>query len=177
MLNINKKISLRDFAEKDIENKVNWINDSRNNEFLHYELPLEYEKTLAWFKGRNLERRNDFVIEYEGHPVGLIGLLNIDYENQKAEYYVSMGDVLCKGKGIATNASYLLLQHAFETLKLNKIYLNVDYDNVIARRMYDKVGFKEEGIFREDLLRRGKLIDRVRYAYFKKDWIERKLCK
>lgn len=173
MFNINEKVSLREFAEKDIENKVNWINNPQNNEFLHYELPLEYEKTLKWFHARNINTRNDFVIEYENVPVGLIGLLNIDYVNRKAEYYVSMGEVNYKGKGIASAASYLLLKHAFECLDLNKVYLNVDYDNVFAKKMYQKIGFKQEGVFKEDLMHHGKLIDRVRYAYFKNDWIER----
>lgn len=175
MLNIDKSVSLRSFEERDIENKVDWINNPSNNEFLHYDLPLEYDKTLAWFKGRNINTRNDFVIEYEGTPVGLIGLLNIDYTSKKAEYYVSMGDVSYKGKGVATKASYLLLEYAFKKLNLNKVYLNVDYDNQIARKMYQKIGFKQEGIFKEDLMHHGRLIDRVRYAYFKRDWIERDL--
>ena len=37
-------VTIRKFEEKDIANKIKWINDERNNRFLHYDLPLEYEK-------------------------------------------------------------------------------------------------------------------------------------
>ena len=168
------EVVLRKFNKSDIPNKVRWINDECNNTYLHYDIPLEIEKTQKWYESvKDRRDRYDAVIEVDGIPVGLIGLLNIDDVNQKAEYYVSMGDVTYKGKGIATEASYLLLEYAFEKLHLNKVYLNVDYENTIARKMYEKVGFKEEGLFKEDLWHHGKLIDRVRFAYFKRDWVER----
>ena len=45
-----KEISIRKFNENDIHNKIKWINDSKNNKYLHYDLPLEYDKTLKWFE-------------------------------------------------------------------------------------------------------------------------------
>ena len=33
-------VTIRKFEEKDIANKIKWINDERNNRFLHYDLPL-----------------------------------------------------------------------------------------------------------------------------------------
>ena len=84
------QISIRRFEERDIEKKVAWINDPRNNTYLHYDLPLEVEKTRLWFqKNRDRLDRFDAVIEADGVPVGLIGLLGIDDRNRKAEYYVA----------------------------------------------------------------------------------------
>ena len=53
---------------------------------------------------------------------------------------------------------------------MNKVYLNVDADNVAACSLYEKNGFQKEGIFREDLFRRGVLIDRIRYAVLRNDY-------
>ena len=39
-------ILIRDFKENDIKNKIEWINDPRNNTFLHYDIPLNYKDTL-----------------------------------------------------------------------------------------------------------------------------------
>ena len=50
-------IEIRRFIEKDIPLKVKWINDEKNNRFLHYDLPLSEEKTLLWF--RSLQGRKD----------------------------------------------------------------------------------------------------------------------
>lgn len=38
------KISIRKFEGKDIPKKVEWINNSENNKYLHYDIPLKIEK-------------------------------------------------------------------------------------------------------------------------------------
>lgn len=158
------KIALRDFQEDDITLKVEWINDPRNNWYLHYSLPLEYDKTLNWFQGRNMKKRLDCMIEYDGIPVGLIGLLEIDPTNKKAEYYITIGAHDYKNRGIATGASRLILDYAFDVLLLNKVYLNVDAENRGACALYEKLGMMCEGVFIQDLWHRGAFVDRKRYA-------------
>ena len=46
-------ILIRDFKENDIKNKIEWINDPRNNTFLHYDIPLNYKDTLNWYKTKD----------------------------------------------------------------------------------------------------------------------------
>lgn len=157
-------VCLREFVEDDIPLKVRWINDCRNNRYLHYDIPLCATKTLSWFRMKNRKTRLDCVIEFQGHPVGLIGLLQIDRENEKAEFYISMGEVDFKRQGIATKASRALLRYAFQILKLHKIYLNTDAENEVAHKLFEKLGFVQEGFFRDDMVHRGKFIDRIRYA-------------
>lgn len=170
MNDADNQVSIRLFTADDVARKVEWINNPENNQYLHYEIPLSYDKTYQWFLGKNNEVRMDCVIEYGGVPVGLIGLLAIDKVSRKAEFYISMGDTGCKRKGIATAATQLLLKHAFEELDLNKVYLNVDADNQAACRLYEKVGFDCEGYFKQDLMHRGRLVDRKRYAMLKADF-------
>ena len=165
-----ESVTLRDFTEGDINNKIRWINDPENHRYLHYDVPLEYSKTLQWFLSKDNNCRLDFVIEYENVAVGLIGLLGIDNVNSKAEYYICIGEKQYKGKGIAKIASKVLLSLAFSELNLNKVFLNVDAQNTIACHLYETIGFECEGYFREDLLHNGVLIDRKRYAILAKDW-------
>lgn len=159
-------VTLREFQEEDIENKVRWINDPSNNTYLHYELPLEYSKTLVWFHNKCNEKRLDLVIEYERVPVGLIGFLGIEKNHKKAEFYICLGEHQFKRRGIAKKATTLLLQYGFSVLHLNKVFLNVDAENVAACNLYECVGFLCEGYFKEDLFHRGRYIDRKRYAIF-----------
>ena len=164
-------ITLRKFTAEDIPNKVRWINDESNNTYLHYELPLELEKTQCWFDNiKNKADRYDAVIEADGVSIGVIGLLNIDSVNLKAEYYITLGEASYKRKGISYIASQQLLEYAFDVLDLNKVYLNVDANNIAACNLYEKLGFNCEGIFKEDMMHRGELIDRKRYAILKRDW-------
>lgn len=162
-------VSLRLFEERDIPQKVVWINNPENNQHLHYNIPLNCEDTRKWFFAKNNTIRMDYVIEYNGVPVGLVGLLAIDYFHHKAELYISMGEVAYKRRGVATTAIQMLLEYGFEYLHLHKIYLNTDGDNYPAHRLFEKVGFVREGYFRDDMIHRGRYIDRIRYSVFS-DW-------
>lgn len=89
-------VTLREFEETDISLKVDWINNPDNNKFLHYELPARVDKTIKWFHEKDNAKRLDCIIEYKGIPVGLVGLLQIDKINSKAEYYITIGDASFK---------------------------------------------------------------------------------
>lgn len=161
-------VTIRKFEKRDIPNKVKWVNDKRNNAYLHYDLPLEIAKTEKWFDS-NQDRvdRYDAIIEADNIPVGLIGLLNIDQKNKKAEYYISMGEVEYKGKGIATQASRLLLDYAFIELKLEKVFLYTEKENIGAQKLFEKVGFEKEGLLKNDLYHNGRFVDRYVYGLSK----------
>lgn len=166
------KVTIRKFALNDIPKKIEWINNSENNQYLHYDLPLEYEKTVEWFnRTKDLSTRFDAVIDVDDIPVGLIGLLSIS--DNSAEYYVSMGETAYKGKGIATQASNELLDYAFRTLKLENVYLFTEVDNIPAQALFSKIGFKMKTIRRKDILSHGKLVDRFEYVLKKSEWISK----
>lgn len=166
-------VSIRKFIYDDIPLKVKWINDSANNKYLHYDLPLEYEKTCEWFRN-NAHRtdRYDATIEVDGVAVGLIGLLSIDMNNKKAEYYISMGETSYKGRGVATKASIELFKYAFDVLGLERLYLFTEVENIVAQKLFLKIGFQEEGLLRNDLFSRGQFVDRYAYAILRKDYDE-----
>src|SRR5690554_396891 len=136
------KVTIRKFNSNDINNKLKWINDPKNNTFLHYDLPLEYGNTLKWYQSiKDRRDRYDAVICVNDEAVGLIGLLSIDYSAKNAEYYIVMGDEKLKGKGIAFEASKLILEFAFNNLELNKVYLFTEVKNIPAQKLFEKVGF------------------------------------
>lgn len=165
------KVRIRKFEKSDIPIKVEWVNNPANNTFLHYDIPIEVGKTEQWFQN-NLGRtdRYDGLIEVDGFSVGLIGLLSIDHKNKKAEYYVMMGNTDFKGKGIAKEASRQIINYGFYELDLNRIYLYTEVKNIIAQKLFERVGFIKEGCLRADLLSHGEFVDRYVYSILKEDW-------
>jgi RimJ/RimL family protein N-acetyltransferase len=158
-------IAIRRFEEKDIPYKVKWINDEGNNKYLHYDLPLREDKTLTWFRGlKNRPDRVDYTITYNGSPIGLIGLINIDQRNRRAEYYICLGEKKYKGKGIAQIASKILIDKAYRKFKLSRLYLYTETGNIRAQRLFEKIGFKKEGLIKNDLIYNGRKIDRYVYG-------------
>lgn len=165
------KVTVRQFERNDIPKKVEWINNPENNQFLHYDIPICVEKTEKWFDSHiGEETRYDAVIEADGVSVGTIGLLNIDRKNSKAEYYIAMGETTYKGKGIAKEASMLILKYAFEELGLNRVYLFTESENIAAQKLFERVGFVKEGLIRQDIIFHGKLVDRFAYGYLREEW-------
>lgn len=167
------KVLLRKFEYKDIETKIKWINNPDNNRYLHYDLPLEFNKTAEWFeKIKCRSDRYDAVIQVDGVAVGLIGFLSIDQKNKKAEYYVLIGEQNYKRKGIAVKASELLLEYAREILKLNKLYLFTETENLSAQKLFEKLGFEREGLLKQDLLTVRGYVDRYIYGLILKNDIK-----
>ena len=163
-------VSIRDFEINDIEKKVEWINNPVNNQFLHYNIPLNIEDTKKWFYNiENASNRHDMIIEYNSVPVGVIGIINI--EKKKGEYYITLGETNYRRKGISYRASKLILDCAFNKWHLKKIWLCVDEKNYAARNLYEKIGFKLEGFLRKDIFFKGEMINRCMYGILKEEWL------
>lgn len=170
------KIYLRKFNETDIPYKVKWINDEENNKYLHYDLPLREDKTLIWYqKNKNRTDRADYTIIYNNERAGLIGLLNIDSKNKKAEYYICLGGKKFRGKGIAFYATKEIIKTAYTKYGLQKLYLFTEIDNQPAQRLFEKVGFEKEGLLKNDLIYNGKKIDRYVYGLDIEKYIQENL--
>lgn len=165
------RISIRKMKKEDIPLKVKWINDEQNNQFLHYDLPLEQSKTEVWYeKIKDRLDRYDGIIEADGNPVGVIGILEIK-ENQ-GEYYITLGEPSYKGKGIATEATRQILQFAFTELGLDKVYLYTECENIPAQKLFEKAGFRKAGTEYGKVKNRGRSVDRFYYEISRKEFEE-----
>ena len=157
-------IEIREFQLKDIPYKVKWINDERNNKYLHYDLPLREDKTVQWFQSlEGRDDRMDYTITFDGSPAGLIGLLNIDNEKKNAEYYICIGEERFKGKGVAQKSTELLIKEAHSKFRLKNIYLYTEVKNIRAQKLFEKCGFIKEKLIKNDLFYNGRHIDRYLY--------------
>lgn len=90
--------------------------------------------------------------------LGTISLKNIDLINKTAEYAITTRKK-ASGKGVAFEATQLLLEKAFCEYGLHRVYLSVLADNESAIRLYKKCGFKFEGEFRDHLIINGRYIN------------------
>ncbi|HDY85357.1 hypothetical protein LCGC14_1581180 [marine sediment metagenome] len=73
--------------------------------------------------------------------------------------------------GINTEAKYLLLRHAFETLSLNRVEFITDYLNTTSRNAILRLGAKEEGLLRSHMVMpNGRIRDSVVFSIVKHEW-------
>jgi RimJ/RimL family protein N-acetyltransferase len=59
------------------------------------------------------------------------------------------------GRGLATEIGFAMLKLAFDTLKLHRVYAQCRVENHASRRIMAKIGMRQEGILRENVLARG----------------------
>lgn len=149
------EVTLRKINLEDLELIRNWRNSDKIRKcFFHQELITE-EQQLNWFN-EYLKNETDlmFMIETnEGVPIGTLAIYHIDAVNRQAEVgRIMLGNEKYLGKGYAIKALELLLANSFREMDLERIYLEVLDDNERAVGMYDKIGFKTEGIKRKSIM-------------------------
>jgi len=165
---------LRPIDLDDTDNILKWRNNPEIRRNLFSSEPVTKEKHLQWLRKlrESTDRKEFIIIRKDGRiPIGTVGLSNIDYQNQKAELGIMIGETAEWGKGFGAEACRLILRFAFEDMKLNKVYLKVFKRNAPAVRIYEKLGFIKEGLLREEIKKDGEYCDIFYMAILKKDWI------
>lgn len=115
----------------------------------------------------------NFGIWYQSKLIGVVSFASIDKDRKKGglAYWL---DSEYQGKGIITQACKQLLEYGFNTLNLHRIEISCAAGNSKSRAVAERLGFTQEGIFREsELIRGGKLVDNYYYALLKQNWMER----
>lgn len=119
------------------------------------------ERTLAWYRSRaDQGDRLDLAIvdATSGACVGEAVLNDVDAEQRSCNFRILIGPA-GRGRGLGTEATRLILDHAFATTELHRIELEVYSFNPRARRAYEKAGFVAEGVRRDALLFDGEWIN------------------
>jgi len=100
----------------------------------------------------------------DGLPIGATAFLNIDVDQRLAELRKLIGEPAMRGRGYAKAASRLWVGYGFRGLRLHKIYLNTLNTNLRNIQLNEDLGFKVEGMLRDEVLVDGKYYDVLRMA-------------
>lgn len=166
---IGERIRFRAIDRDDLPTFVKWINDPEVRQGIY--LPFSMADEEDWFDRmralpadeHNLAIEVCEPAEGEGKDswkmIGSCGFFKLDGRNRSSEFGIMIGDKSYWNKGLGTEAVHLLVQHGFNTLNLNRIYLRVFENNPRAIRAYEKAGFTHEGRLRQAEFKDGKYID------------------
>jgi RimJ/RimL family protein N-acetyltransferase len=137
--------TLRPLTEDDLPLTLAWRNADCNRVWFSHPGCISWEEHSAWF-ARYQERDNDYVWVIEhgepSRPIGQLSLYNVDWQERRAEYgRLLIGDLSVRGKGLATLATRMCLQHATGAMGLHEVYCFIKVDNVTSRRACAAAGF------------------------------------
>ena len=109
-----------------------------------------------------------------GRLIGTCAFSQLDGDNGSALFHITIGEKDAWGHGFGTEATELMLQHAFERLGLHRVALSVFAFNERAIRAYRKAGFILEGRARQSIWREGRYWDELQMSMLDADWAARR---
>ena len=147
-----KLINLRELTMDDATTIVNLMDDKIAKYLYQVPYPYRIEDGLNFIKSSyedfKLRKAITFAIDYKNKSKSLlllaetIGIKDIDYVNKKAEIGYWIGKQY-QGKGIATECVRLVVNYAFDELKLKEISAYVFPDNNSSIKVLEKNGFEK----------------------------------
>jgi RimJ/RimL family protein N-acetyltransferase len=124
--------------------------------------PGAMERAEQWYSscGADDDRLDMAIVERKtGDYVGEVVLENLDAANQSCTFRIALVGPRAFGRGYGTEATRLILAHAFGTVGVHRVELEVFAVNPRARHVYEQVGFVYEGTKRHALHWQGEWID------------------
>ena len=122
--------------------------------------------------GRLVDGWLDFGVEAEGRLIGDVGARQPQRAFPPGVYEVgidlfAVGD---RGRGFGREAISLLTAHLFDAGLAERVQGSTDVSNAAMRRVFELLGFREEGVMRAFMPARGGRADYVLYAVTRDDW-------
>ena len=110
----------------------------------------------------------------DGVPIGIASYLRVAPENGNIEVgHLHFSNTL-KKTPVATEAMYLMMYRAFEELGYRRYEWKCDSLNQPSRSAAERLGFKFEGIFRQDRIYKNRNRDTAWFSIIDSEWPELK---
>ncbi len=134
-------------------------------------LALRRARTERWLSESHDDSQSYIICTLdEGRPVGRLDVFEIDPLNGSAAFGIGIGDPSDRGRRYGRDAVEALCDHVFGQLRLERLWLTTDADNLHAQHVYEAAGFRREGVARHAYYQDGRYQDDVRMAILREDW-------
>lgn len=170
-VNGRPRIQLRPVRPADSGQLLAWRNAPHVAAYMYSGHAISQAEHDAWFAlALAAADRRYWIIERAGEGVGLANLTRIDAVNRKCDWAYYLGETSTRGQGIGACVEYIVLQHVFGPLGLNKLCCEVFLDNEAVWRLHESFGFTREALYRDHVFRDGVFRDVVGLAILARDW-------
>ena len=158
------RVYLRALELNDYQTTIKWRNDDEiwsmvvgRKYFVSEEFERKWMEKLVGTESGDIGLAICTVADHK--HIGNFYLRNIDFFNRNAASSHLIGDKNYWGSGYATEATLLMLYHAFFDLGLERIQARQLLSNPASIRVHQKCGYQLEGVLRKACLKNGELVD------------------
>jgi len=153
-------ITLKPFKKQYIEflRKVRTHPDI--NKYLFTDVHNSKKEQEKWYKNVYLKDKSCliFIALDKKIPIGYGQINHIDYLNHSCEVGFCVAPEF-QGRGYGKILTKKIINYTIEELKMHRVYLEVFRINKRAIKLYEKIGFKKEGILRDKIFKNKKFHD------------------
>jgi diamine N-acetyltransferase len=162
---VGERAALGQLKREHLPSLARWINDPEVRRGLAYRGLVNEDSELKWYEETTEAARAPrptavlFAVHdsADGELVGTCVLEEIDHHFARAELGIVIGRR--RGTGIGTDATRLALDWAFTMIGLRNVMLETYEFNELARRAYERAGFKLIGRRRDAVFAMGRRWD------------------
>jgi RimJ/RimL family protein N-acetyltransferase len=171
---LGRRVVLRRHRPDNIRAFVRWYSDPEVARLTRYQpTALSADEIQRFFYSRILG--TDFLamaihVRESDRLIGTCAFSQLDGDNGSVLFHITIGEVDAWSKGYGTEATELMLAHAFTRLPLHRVALTVFDFNTRAIRAYEKCGFVVEGRSREAIFRDGRYWDEIHMSVLADEW-------
>ncbi|MCA8967592.1 MAG: GNAT family N-acetyltransferase [Kofleriaceae bacterium] len=168
-------VRLRPIEEADVDDILGWVNDPEiiGNIAAFSGHAFTREQELTWVRSVRVSRTEvvfSILAAAGGHYLGQCGIHQIHDRSKVGRLACIIANRAEMGRGYGSAAIRALLDHAFGPLGLHKVWLMVFAHNTRGRGIYGRIGFREEGVLREEYFHEGGWHDMVRMSMLAREW-------
>jgi diamine N-acetyltransferase len=115
--------------------------------------PMSQAEAEKWYREMIVDKDRVWfviVLKKSDRVIGEAGLLRMFRPWRNTDMTIIIGEKDAWGKGYGTEAGHLLLDYAFKQLGFHRISVGVVGFNERALKFWEGLGFKKEGVHREE---------------------------
>jgi RimJ/RimL family protein N-acetyltransferase len=172
---MGRRVLLREPREDDGPALFRYTSDPDVTRFLAIEPPGTIDDTLYYIARcrEHRERGSEYVFVIADlstdAPMGITCLRHIDAPMRTAQVGTWLGRDRW-GSGANAEAKRLLLDFAFDRLRLHRIEARIAVSNARSRRAFERLGATREGVLRESFYKDGTYHDQHLYVILEQEW-------
>lgn len=170
----NMQVYLRALELEDYQTSIAWRQDQEIWDMVvgrRYFVSSQFEKQWVQQAGELPTDLKLAICEARTDDyIGNIYLSNIDFFNRTAHSGKLIGNKKYWGRGFGTQATLLILYHAFYDLGLERVESRVLLSNKASIRVLEKCGYKTEGILRKAVFKQGQSQDLALLSVIREDY-------
>ncbi|MEP7292326.1 MAG: GNAT family protein [Chloroflexota bacterium] len=170
-----ERVRLTSVFPSDAQTIARWYEDGEFSRLFDASpaYPKSENSVHKWMDG-NERDRDSFTLAmrllYSDDLIGYVQIDGIQWTHGCGWLAIGIGSPAHRNKGYGTEAMRLSLRFAFHELNLHRLQLSVFGYNEAAIKLYERLGFKREGVLREYLRRDGQRYDMIFYGLLAQEW-------